>query len=461
MQIKFLFINAVDPSKEVETRYPPLGIGYLVGSLRKHFGEDAIEFKVVDSNVEKEIISFKPEIVGISSVSQEYNKAIEYAAIANKYRIPVICGGVHISMMPSSLTGDMDVGVIGEGEETICDLFELFRRERKFTKSGLHKIKGIIYWDDSRIATTDKRQLIYPLDNIPFPAWDLFSIQLNAYMFTSRGCPYRCFFCASSRFWNKVRFFSAGYVVNEIECLVNKYNVKHINFYDDLFSADTKRISQIQNLLKGKNLLGKVDFSCSIRANMVNDEIIQLLKEIGIKSIGMGLESGCNKTLKYLKRSNINIRDNENAIRVIKKHGISVHGSFIIGSPEEDKEDILETLKFIQKSRLDGFDIYVLTPFPGTPVWDYAKSKGLVDEKMNWDRLNVNFNDNYNNAVILSEKLTRREIYKLFLRFTQEQRRFTQEPGRKEVYCLIKRGLQNPLKIPSFLFKKLYKKNSF
>ena len=417
MQIKFLFIIAIDPSKEIEIRYPPLGIGYLVSSLREHFGEDAIEFKVIDSNVEQEIISFKPDIIGISSVSQNYNKAIAYASIAKKYQLPVICGGVHISMMPSSLTDDMDVGVIGEGEETICDIFELFRREGQFPKSELQKIKGIIYWDnDGRIATTDKRELIYPLDNIPFPARDLFSIQPNTYMFTSRGCPYRCTFCASSRFWNKVRFFSAEYVANEIELLVNKYNVEHINFYDDLFSADTKRIGQILNFLKGKNLLGRVSFSCSIRSNMVNDEIIQLLREMGVKSIGIGLESGCNKTLKYLKGGNIDIRDNENAIRVIKKHGISIHGSFIIGSPEEDKEDILETLKFIKESRLDGFDIYVLTPFPGTPVWDYAKSKGLVNEEMDWERLNVNFSDNYGHAVILSEKLTRREICKIIYR---------------------------------------------
>ena len=451
MQIKFLFIMAIEPSKGVEIRYPPLGIGYLVSSLRKRFGEKAIGFKLVNSNVEQEIIGFKPDIVGISSVSQNYNKAISYAKVAKKYKLPVICGGVHISMMPSSLTRDMDVGVIGEGEETICDIFELFRREGELAKSDLQKIKGIIYWDsDGGIATTDKRELICPLDNIPFPARDLFSIQPTTYMFTSRGCPYRCTFCASSRFWNEVRFFSAEYVGNEIERLVNEYNVKHINFYDDLFSADTKRVSQILNFLKGKNVLGKVDFSCSIRSNMVNDEIIQLLKEIGVKSIGIGLESGCNKTLKYLKGSNIDVRDNKNAIRVAKKHGISVHGSFIIGSPEEDKEDILETLKFIKESRLDGFSVYVLTPFPGTPVWDYAESKGLVDKKMDWSKLNVNFNDNYRRAVILSGKLTRKEICRLFSRFTRDQKR-------KRIFYLIKRGLQNLLKAPGFLMKKFYK----
>jgi radical SAM superfamily enzyme YgiQ (UPF0313 family) len=448
MRIKFLFINAIDPSREVETKYPPLGIAYLVSNLRKHFGEEKIEFKVVDDNIEYEIRSFKPDIVGISAVSQNYNRAIAYAEIAKRYGLPVICGGVHISMMFSSLTRDMDVGVAGEGEETICDLLELFSRKGTFDKADLRKTKGIIYWDNGRIATTDKREPIHPLDELPFPARDLFSIQPNTYMFTSRGCPYRCTFCASSRFWNRVRIFSAEYLVNEIEHLVKAHNVKSIQFYDDIFSVDVQRVRKTIDLLREKGILGKVNFNCSIRANMVNDEIIRLLKELGVKSIGMGLESGCSKTLRYLKGNNIDIKDNENAIRIFRKHGIDVHCSFIIGSPEEDKKDVLETLRFIKKNRVTNFDLYVLTPYPGTPVWDYALSRGLVAEKMDWDRLNVDFSVNYDSAIILSEKLTRKEIRALFLRFRNEQR--------KNAICRsIKTGLRNPSKIPGFLNRKL------
>jgi len=451
MQIKFLFINAIDSSKEIETRYPPLGIGYLVSNLRKRFGENAADFKIIENNIEQELIGFRPHIVGISSVSQNYNKAIEYAEIAKKHAIPVICGSVHISMIPSSLTRSMDVGVIGEGEETIGNLFEVFRDKGNFATGHLRNIKGVIYWNDNRIVSTDKRDMVYPLDKLPLPARDLFNIRSNTYMFTSRGCLYRCTFCASSRFWNKVRFFSAEYVVNEIQHLVEEYNVKEINFYDDLFTVNTRRIQRIIELLRKKDMLGRVNFSCSIRSNMVNDEIIGLLKEMGVKSIGMGLESGCDDTLKYLKRDNISIKDHENAIRIIKLHKIPVHGSFIIGSPRETKKDVLQTLKFIRKNRLNGFDVYALTPFPGTPVWDYAKSRNLVDEKMDWDKLNVNFDDNYNSAVIVSEKLTRNEIYKLFLRFKREQRR-------EKIHELIKRGLQNPSKILGFLINKLIKR---
>jgi radical SAM superfamily enzyme YgiQ (UPF0313 family) len=448
MQIKFLFINAINPAKEIETQYSPLGIGYLISSIRKHLGEDAVQFKIIQDDVEQEIRDFRPDIVGISSVSQNYNKAIEYAKIATKYGIPVICGGVHISMLPSSLTQDMTIGVIGEGEETICELFDLFSNKGEFPKDDLRNINGIIYWDNDKILATEPRQLIYPLDKVILPARDLFKIHTDTYMFTSRGCPYRCTFCASSRFWNKVRFFSAEYVVEEIQHLVNKYNVKHIHFRDDLFCADMRRIERIMALLQEKKLLGKVTFSGCIRANLVNDTTIKLLKEMGVVALAIGLESGCNTTLKYLKGDNIDIRDNENAVKINKKYGITIYGSFIIGSPKENKEDILETLRFIRENHISDFAVSVLTPLPGTPVWDYAKQQRLVDEKMDWDRLNIRFDENYNSAIIVSEKLTGKEIYELFLRFERYRHRV-------RLYHLIRRGLQNPLKIPRFLIRKM------
>jgi radical SAM superfamily enzyme YgiQ (UPF0313 family) len=449
MQIKILFVNAIDILKEIEIRYPPLGIGYLVSSLRKHFGEDTIEFKIIDSNIEYEIINFEPDIVGISSVSQNYNKAINYAEIAQKHGAFVLCGGVHISMLPSSLTKDMDIGVIGEGEETICELFEIFFREQRFPIDSLKEIKGIIYWDDNnQLIFTNKRNLISPLDKLSFPSRDMFDIKTNIYMFSSRGCPYRCTFCASSRFWNKPRFFSAKYVVDEIMYLIKKYNVNNINFYDDLFAFDVERIKQIIFLLREKGLLGKVSFSGSIRANLVNDGIIELLKEMGVENLGMGLESGCTETLKYLKGDNISIEDSENAINIIRKYNIKLHCSFIIGSPNEQKEDVLATLKFIKKNQLSSFDLYVLTPFPGTPIWNYAKSQGLVHEKMDWDKLNVNFEGNYRSTIILSKKLTREVIYKLFQRFKKYQKQ-------KEIYELFKKGIQHPLKVFKFLIKEI------
>ncbi len=444
-----MLINAINSAKPIEVNYPPLGLGYLAASLRARLGRDKIEFRVICDDVKGVIEDFRPDIVGISSVTQNYSRALLYAQLANKSGLPVICGGVHITMMPMSLSRNMDAGIIGEGEETICELLEAFIRDGGLLDDSLSKIKGIIYWSkEDRIIHTQARDWISSLDSLPLPARDLLTIKDNTYIFSSRGCPYRCTFCASSRFWNRVRFFSAGYVVNEIHILAEDYKVKEINFYDDLFCCDLNRIREIIRLLKAQNILGKVTFSGAIRANLVNDETIKLLKEMGIKRLGMGLESGSEETLKYLKGTDINVEGNAAAIETIRRHGIGVHCSFIIGSPFETKKDIRETLSFIKKNNLSGFDVYVLTAFPGTPIWEYARKKGLVSQDMDWSRLNVDFEENHCRAIILSYNLTRREIYGFFLKFKRYRRI-------KETCDLLKKVLKSPLRALRFMIKKI------
>lgn len=440
-----MFINAIDTTKEIETALPPLGLGYLVSSLRQEFGPEHIEFKIVDRQIEEQIKIFKPHIVGITSVSQNYSKAIEYAKVAKKYSLPVIIGGVHISALPSTLTNDMDVGVIGEGEGTIVDLFNLFTRKGHFDKKELAKVEGVVFRNGkNRIVVTEQRKPIESLDRIPVPARDMFRIKQSAYMFTSRGCPYRCTFCASCRFWGRVRFFSAEYVVKEIKDLISKYKVRKITFWDDLFVANKKRLKRLLALMKKEGILGKVKFGCNIRSNLVTDELILLLKKMNVKSVGMGLESGSPASLKYLKGNNISINDNISAIKTLRKFGIKPHTGFIIGSPQESRADILQTLAFIRENRIDSFNIYVLTPFPGTPVWDYARMRNLVSEDMDWSALNVNFGASHANAIILSEKLTREEIYELFLLFADIKKK------RK-----IKRALRNPKSLLKIFVKTL------
>jgi len=416
METRVLLINAIHSTIEVEQRHPPLGLGYLVSALQKHFGDDFFKFRIICRNIEKEIKQFGPDIVFITSVTQNFDIAVNYANFIKQEQIPIIIGGIHISMMPHSLNPDFDVGVIGEGEVTVVELMEIFLRKKRFLFEDLSNIKGIIFRNKDTIQFTKPRPEIQDIDSVPMPARGLLKIDKHTYMFTSRGCPYKCMFCASTRFWNTVRFFSSEYVLKEIRELVDKYNAKLISFYDDLFIADRRRLNEISSLILKDKKLKKIRFTCNARANLVNDEVVQLLKQMNVLSINLGLESGCKRTLGYIKPA-VTLEQNISAVKTIKRYGIACNGSFIIGCPQETKEDILETYKFIKKIPINLIDIYVLTPYPGTPVWEYAKSRGLVSDDMQWSKLDVNFQNNYDQAIIVSETLNRKEIVRLFKKF--------------------------------------------
>lgn len=421
MALKVLFVDAINPLSELERRYPSLSLGYLVSALRSGFGRDTLQFKIVYDHVAEELTGFHPDVVGIRCVSQNYNRARKYAQMAKRQGLPVLIGGPHISAVPTSLSRDMDVAVIGEGEATIVELVRLFIAEGKLDTDHMSDIQGIAYWHDGQLTFTEAQPLIPRLDDILFPARDLLKIDKHTYMFTSRGCPYRCSFCFSTRFWRKVRFASAQYVVNEIKEIISNYNVNFISFYDDLFIANQRRLEQIVRLLEEENIVGRVKFSCNCRANLVRDEVVRLMKRMGMVSVGMGLESGSDRVLRYLKGENISVADSEKAVALLNRYGIVANASFVIGSPTETREEILETLDFIKSNDLSFVDTYLLTPLPGTLVWEYAKSRGLVSDDMDWDKLNIDFATNCQNAIILSETLTRDELQQLY-RLFQRQR---------------------------------------
>jgi anaerobic magnesium-protoporphyrin IX monomethyl ester cyclase len=418
---KVMFIGAVDNNSEVESRYPGLGMAYLVSSLRSHFGDSHFQFKIIEhgseAEIKKQILLFRPDVVGISSVTQNFNYAKKYAALTKGEKIPVILGGVHISMLPQSLPKEADVACLGEGELTIIELMELFEKKKAFPKEDLININGVAFWDtNDNLVITQSRPLIENLNQIKMAARDLLKIEKHSYIFSSRGCPYRCTFCASSRFWDKVRLFSARYVANEIKELYENYDVRMISFFDDLFIINPTRLEEITDLLKEQNLLGKIKFTGSCRANLIDERVAKILKAMGVISVGLGLESGNERVLRYLKGETSSVEHNRNAVKILKKYGLSVNASFVIGSPDETEEEMMDTYNFIKNTPIDLVDIYVLTPMPGTPVWDYAKKHYFVSDDMDWSNLNVNFDIN-KEAVVLSELYDRDKLIKIYNKF--------------------------------------------
>jgi len=448
--MKVLFINAINPHIEQEKRYPNLGLGYLASYLRQHFGNDYFQFKIIDCNIEKSIDDFMPAIVCITATSQNFTLAKKYASAVKLRCLPVIIGGSHISALPQTLPKNIDVGVIGEGELTIVDIFKLFIKKNFFVSNDLSKIEGIVYWDRNKLFITSERKPIEPLDNIPFPARDLLKVGKHAHIISSRGCPYKCVFCSSSHFWGRARYFSAEYVVEEIKELVFKYKVTLISFYDELMMADKERLKKIIELLKQNDIIGKIKFTINARSNLINEDVVSLFKEMNVVSVFMGLESGSQRVLRYLKGNNVTVIEGINAIKLLKVSNIAVSATFIIGSPNESEAEILQTLKFIKSNRLDLVDVYVLTPFPGTPIWDYAKEQGLVSDNMEWELLNQYYFSSHKEGVVLSNTISKNRLHKLYCNF------------RIVAFWLnLKNILRNPfvIEIPRMLINKAFEKS--
>lgn len=414
--MKLLFVNAINTNIRIEVLFPPLGLAYIASFLLEKF--PGIDVRIINDQVEETIKSFRPDIVGVSSVSQNYSLAKEYARIAKTFELPVIIGGTHISSLPNTMSDDMDLAVMGEGEETMTEILSHFLAEGKWLES-CRKLSGVAYREGNQLRLNPPRSEISPLDSLPFPARDLLAIPKHGiiHLFSSRGCPYRCSFCVSSRYWEKLRFFSSEYVLEEIDRVVAEYKPITIGFYDDLFIASKARLIEIVEGLEKRNYGKKLEFVLNGRANLITDDLACLLKRMNVVAVNLGLESGSDKILSYLKGEAATVETNRLALEILHRHKINAHGTFIIGSPGETETDILATKSFIQSSKLSSFDVYLLTPLPGTPVWEIAISKGLVSEEMDWSKLIQEPHGRDANKILFTDSLSAEKLYSYYVMF--------------------------------------------
>jgi anaerobic magnesium-protoporphyrin IX monomethyl ester cyclase len=348
--MKVLFVNVVK-DLAVQRAHYPLGFGYMVSYCRK-FG---LELDCVYAENLTDIQRVNPDVVAFSCITENFNLCKQYAALVKRFnpKIKVLIGGVHVSAVPDSLTCDFDVGVLGEGEQTFYELaLNNFEPSRK--------IAGLYF---NGVKTVD-RSLIEPLDIIPYADRLIYKLgQRDSYVFTSRGCSYRCKFCSSSRFWKKTRLHSAEYVAGELRQLRDS-GVRHVTIFDDTFLLSLSRVKVICELVKDYGL----SFNVAARANQITDEALTVFKQMGVVKVGMGLESNSAKVLEWLEKGNTPI-DNQCAVDLLHKHKIPFVASFICGTPVESKADLAETYRFIKHNHVE-FDMYRLMPFPNTPIYD-------------------------------------------------------------------------------------------
>jgi anaerobic magnesium-protoporphyrin IX monomethyl ester cyclase len=393
-----------------------LGLLYLASYARK-FGSKEFEFKVSDS-VALDVINFQPDFVGLYCATRYADDLPELCRLVKaRCKAQIVVGGHHVSAMEGAVIDqNIDYVVVGEGERAFLDILE-----------G-KTVRGYV-----------KRDPLENLDTIPFPARDLVNIKKSdwVYMSTSRGCPYKCVYCAPQKFWGKPRYRSSSDVVAEIQYLTNE-GYKRICFGDDLFIGDLARLQNIVALLKYHNLKG-VEFACTVRANLVSFELCRLLYSINVTRVSFGVESGCEKTLKYLKCGSVSLQDNLNVVHFMKNYfNFVVNGSFIVGAPDETFVDALETLKFVAEYPLDGVDLFTFTPYPGTQCFSNVGC-------YSWSSYDV-----YRRKMIFGGAMSDVELQEIY-------RRFDQLKHRKTWRYMLKRGLANPARIKYLLNGRLGK----
>jgi len=405
---KILLVSNDINEETISELAAPIGLCYLASYVEKNLPGD-FEF-IIKSNLDQLPIE-EADLVGISSMSRYFPRAAKLAAeIKARKNVPVILGGAHLNALPSSLPPVFDLGVTGEGEVTFTELLSLFKAEGGFPKKELEKIKGLVYHDEGKLKQTACRPLIENLDEIPFPKRDLWQNLGSGVMWisSSRGCPFNCVFCAVAR--TSHREFSAEYVAEELLYVKKTFNPPAISFHDDLFMMNQERLEQIIKTLRQKGFKRDTSFGLSLRANFITPESVKLLKELNVITVFIGIESGCEATLNYLKGGNLKLEQVNNALKLLRENNIMVEASFIIGAPPETRENLLETYNFIldhyQKGEITFLLTNLITPYPGSRIWEYAKQRGLVSDDMDFSRLNMALTsfDPYN-CLYLNEKI--------------------------------------------------------
>lgn len=377
--------------------------------------------------VSNRIEQYKPDIVGISVTTLTFDSAMKIASLCKEYKsdIKVITGGHHPTIDPDGTLQNENVDFVirGEGEETIKELIQSIANNR------FDSIDGLSYRGNGRIKHNRPRILIQDLDTLPIPARNLLVDQdkyLNLFKIgvigISRGCPWQCGFCSSSAVWGRnVRFRTMQSVIQEIKVLMGEYGAERIYFYDDTFTLNHDRVIELCQSFLHENMQFK--WLCMSRADCLDDELLKLMKEAGCQAIVIGVESGSQRILAFIRKEE-NLSKVHEAARLIKKHGIWLSTFFMVGLPTETREDIMKTYNLMKE--LEPNEIYLSTykPNPGTELYDYiVKNKGISKEELMkghyYTSRNYKFIENMSEE---DYKALLQEIYEFVIKYNREQR---------------------------------------
>jgi anaerobic magnesium-protoporphyrin IX monomethyl ester cyclase len=369
--------------------FPPLGLLYLAGYVRANSDHDVslYDLPAEDATLDdlaSRLKNERPDLVGISGITHNLAsvKAVADTVKRTDAGIKVCFGGPHIAQFPAESIGldTIDYTVSGEGEIPFLALLNALEKQE-----SLEHIPALSYKQSGKTVVADTPAVTTDIENLPLPARDLVNPKNYFYILgkkatfatvlSSRGCPFKCTFCATTRGGYRTR--SAKSVVDEMEeCLA--MGAEEIHFIDDTFNIRQERLADVSREILARNL--KVRWAFRARADGINEEGMALASRAGCIRFHLGVEAGTEEGLKALKKG-ITLDQVNTAVGLARKYGIVSAAYFIIGcSYERSREDVLRTIEFAVRLNPDFAMFNILAIYPGTEIFDEAVSRGLLDE---------------------------------------------------------------------------------
>ncbi len=419
---------------------PPLGIAQLSSYLR----EKGVKVGLIDGVTEdfstdqmvEKALEYDPKIIGLSALTPNFHRAVEFADLMKKRKpeILIILGGHHATILPREILEQndcFDLIVYGEGELTAEEIISKYKNstwsKNVFLNNYniLSSVKGIVFRHGKEIVITPPRELIQNLDELPFPAWDLLSMNkyiplANQYkrtpvinMVVIRGCPFNCSFCSNnSVFGRKIRAMSPKRVVEQIRHVMENYGIREISFWDDMMTANKKWIYEFCDLL----IKDKIDitWTCYSRVDCVDEEMLRRMRKAGCWNIFFGYESGCQELLNNIGKGTT-LKQIEIANMLCKKVGIEIRASFMIALPGETPEMAKKTIAFAKKLNPDYAQFCITTPYPGTKLFEEAPKYGILNKNFSeyniWNAVFVPYGYKNKEEIEAMEKMAMKEFY--------------------------------------------------
>jgi len=422
--MKVLLVNPPQtfyPGSEPPAGNLPLGLMYIAATLIKTgYQTEILDAFMADGLVQKngetlnvgmtfeqikqEITSRKPDIVGIAGpFTCQIENSIKVSDLAKQVNseILTVVGGPHVTTVPKGFLKEaksVDIAVAGEGEYIMPEIAAFFEG-----KKALNEILGIAFRQDEEIKVNSSRDFIKNLDELPYPAYDLVDMEkyLNSKMgyrsfrkravsmVTSRGCPFNCCFCSVHLHMGQgFRAHSANYVLNHIEYIVEKFDVKNIFFEDDNLTFDVARFEAICDGLIAKKIKIGWETPNGVRADCLNLSLLQKMKKSGCKSVFFGVESGDQEILDNVICKSLDLKRVIEVAKICKTIDLKTGAFYIIGFPGEKKENMQKTVDFALKLKRDydvGMHLFMATPSYGTRLYEECKSKSYIKNDLGWD----------------------------------------------------------------------------